>query len=122
MKNSIAENRNRFARHSMPADLPASRLSLLLIGVLLPIVAWAQQPAEPVDINPIGGEKYYFIKQLSGLQMDLDNGSTTAGASVLIDNRSFTSLTQRWAMTRLSAGSWAISSLSNGLCLDSATS
>jgi arabinogalactan endo-1,4-beta-galactosidase len=122
MKNSIAENRNRFARHSMPADLPASRLSLLLIGVLLPIVAWAQQPAEPVDINPIDGETYYFINQLSGLQMDLDNGSTTAGASVLIDNRSFTSLTQRWAMTRLSAGSWAISSLSNGLCLDSATS
>jgi arabinogalactan endo-1,4-beta-galactosidase len=95
---------------------------LLLLTFLLPIGSWAQQPAEPVNINPIDGETYYFINQLSGLQMDLDNGSTTSGASILIQGRSFTSLSQRWAMTRLPAGGWAIANIDNGLCLDSATS
>ena len=82
----------------------------------------AQQPTEPVDINPLDGEMYYLVNQLSGMQMDLDSSSTTAGASIVQNNRSFTSLSQRWAFTKLPGGQWAISNLANGLCLDSATS
>ena len=78
-------------------------------------------PVEPVDISPINGETYYLINQLSGLQVDLDGGSITPGQPVVIENRSFTSLTQRWAFTHLPGGYWAISNISDGLCLDSAT-
>ena len=80
----------------------------------------AQMPVEPVDISPINGETYYLINQLSGLQVDLDGGSTTAGQPVVLETRSFTSLTQRWAFSHLPGGNWAISNLSDGLCLDSA--
>jgi arabinogalactan endo-1,4-beta-galactosidase len=79
----------------------------------------AQQPAEPVDISPINGETYYLINQLSGLQVDLDGGSTAAGQPLVLENHSFTSLTQRWAFTHLPGGNWAISNISDGLCLDS---
>lgn len=104
-------------------SLPAHALRLLMVAAaLLPVAARAQQPAEPVDASPINGETYYLINQLSGLQVDLDGGSSAPGASVVLANRSFTSLTQRWALTRLPSGNWAISNLSNGLCLDSATS
>jgi arabinogalactan endo-1,4-beta-galactosidase len=78
-------------------------------------------PVEPVDPSPINGETYYLINQLSGLQVDLDGGSITPGQPVVIQNRSFTSLTQRWAFTHLPGGDWAISNISDGLCLDSAT-
>jgi arabinogalactan endo-1,4-beta-galactosidase len=78
-------------------------------------------PVEPVDTSPINGETYYLINQLSGLQVDLDGGSITPGQPVVVENRSFTSLTQRWAFTHLPAGDWAISNISDGLCLDSAT-
>jgi arabinogalactan endo-1,4-beta-galactosidase len=78
-------------------------------------------PVEPVDTSPINGETYYLINQLSGLQVDLDGGSITPGQPVVIENRSFTSLTQRWAFTHLPGGDWAISNISDGLCLDSAT-
>jgi arabinogalactan endo-1,4-beta-galactosidase len=81
----------------------------------------AQMPVEPVDTSPINGETYYLINQLSGLQVDLDGGSITPGQPVVIENRSFTSLTQRWAFTHLPGGDWAISNISDGLCLDSAT-
>src|SRR5580698_3748647 len=81
----------------------------------------AQMPVEPVDTSPINGETYYLINQLSGLQVDLDGGSITPGQPVVIENRSFTSLTQRWAFTHLPGGNWAISNISDGLCLDSAT-
>jgi len=107
--------------------IPPSRRTLPLL-LLLPIAAiaaaalHAQQPAEPADISPINGETYYLINQLSGLQIDLDGGSTTPGQPVAIETRSFTSLTQRWALTHLPGGSWAISNISDGLCLDSATS
>lgn len=120
MMNLIAPYRTYGARISNAAR--RASLLLLFIGLVLPIGSRAQQPAEPVNINPIDGETYYVINQLSGLQMDLDNGSTSAGASILVDSRSFTSLSQRWALTKLQAGNWAISNLSNGLCLDSATS
>jgi arabinogalactan endo-1,4-beta-galactosidase len=78
----------------------------------------AQQPAELTDISPIDGEVYYLINQLSGLQVDLHGGSSATGAMLVQQPHSFTSLTQRWAMTKLSANLWAISNLSNGLCMD----
>jgi len=84
--------------------------------------ATAQQPSEPVNISPIDGEVYYVINQLSGLQLDLNNDSTVAGAGVLQETRSFTSLSQRWALSKQPGGYWAISNLSNGLCLDSSVS
>jgi arabinogalactan endo-1,4-beta-galactosidase len=96
--------------------------SLLLAGIFLPAWCIAQQPPEPVDISPIDGETYYIINQLSSLQMDLNNGSSAPGGSIVIESRSFTSITQRWAMTRLTTGSWAISNIANGLCLDSSVS
>jgi arabinogalactan endo-1,4-beta-galactosidase len=83
--------------------------------------AAGQQPAEPVDISPINGEVYYLVNQMSGLQADLNNGSTTAGAALLQEPRSFTSLTQRWALTKVSGNFWAITNLANGLCMDAAT-
>ncbi|MGB7549257.1 MAG: PxKF domain-containing protein [Terracidiphilus sp.] len=42
---------------------------------------------------------YFLINQLSGLQMDLNNNSTTPGDNILVDSRSFSSLGQRWAFT-----------------------
>jgi arabinogalactan endo-1,4-beta-galactosidase len=82
----------------------------------------SQQPAEPVDTTPLDGETYYISNQLSGLQVDLNNNSTAGGDHVVQQPRSFTSLSQRWAFTRLSGGFWQISNTRNGLCLDSATS
>jgi arabinogalactan endo-1,4-beta-galactosidase len=78
----------------------------------------AQQPSEPVIPNPINGENYYLVDQASGLQADLNAGSTGAGATLVQDTRSFTSLTQRWAVTLAPSGNWKISNLSNGLCMD----
>src|ERR1700689_5313245 len=109
MNISGAGNRTLFARVSRLTRWGAPRLPLLLIGFLLPAGSWVQQPAEPVDISPIDGEMYYFINQLSGLQMDLDKDSISSGASILQQSRSFTSLSQRWALTELSTGVWAIS-------------
>ena len=107
-------------RGSSGARCVATRVALmfLLSGGAGMLAAAAQQPAEPVDISPINGEVYYLINQLSGLQADLNNGSTTAGAALLQQPRSFTSLTQRWALTRLSGNFWAITNLANGLCMD----
>ena len=112
------KNRKRAARcfHQLPI-----LLLLLYRGAVVP-AATAQQPAEPVNISPISGETYYLINQLSGLQVDLDGGSTAAGQPVVLENRSFTSLTQRWALTHLPGGDWAVSNISDGLCLDSAAS
>ncbi len=96
---------------------------VLLLGMGCASSGGAQQPSEPVDPTPIDGETYYLINQLSGLQADLDgDASATAGAAAVVATRSFTSLTQRWALTRLPGGSWAISNLSTGLCLDAAAS
>ena len=82
----------------------------------------AQKPPEPVDISPIDGQTYYLINQLSGLQIDLSGGATAPGTAVELRNRSFTSLTQRWALTRVPSGKWVITNIADGLCLDSATS
>jgi len=90
---------------------------------LLPIILCAlslraQQPTEPVDQTPINAETYYLIDQFDGLQADLNADSTTNGASILQQTPSFTSLSQRWAITKLASGSWEISDIMNGLCLD----
>jgi arabinogalactan endo-1,4-beta-galactosidase len=85
------------------------------------VLGASQQPAEPTDITPINGETYYLLNQLSGLQADLNNNSTTAGDNILQDPPSFSNLSQRWAFTKLSGGSWRISNLSNHFCLDSAS-
>jgi hypothetical protein len=95
-------------------------------GVLLWAVAAAtatpqsRQPSEPVDVTPLDGEVYYVLNQLSGLQADLDNGSTAAGGHIVQQPPSFTNLSQRWAFTKLPGGVWRISSIGNGLCFDSA--
>lgn len=86
------------------------------------VLGASQQPAEPTDITPINGEVYYALNQLSGLQADLNNDSTTARDHIVQDARSFTSLGQRWAFTKLSSGEWRISNLYNHFCLDSAAS
>jgi hypothetical protein len=77
MKSFSTGNCTRNTRFSKTAHRTV--LALLFIGLLLPSGSRAQQPTEPANINPIDGETYYFINQLSGLQMDLDNGSTAAG-------------------------------------------
>src|SRR5580698_3093480 len=102
-----------------PRRIPVSRLFILAFAVASASLC-AQMPVEPIDISPINGETYYLINQLSGLQVDLDGGSTSTGQPVVLETRSFTSLTQRWAFTHLPGGAWAISNISDGLCLDSA--
>jgi arabinogalactan endo-1,4-beta-galactosidase len=91
-----------------------------LVGASV-VLALAQapvtQPPEPVDPSPINGETYYLINQLSGLQVD--GGSQPNSEDVTQNTRSFSSLSQRWAMTKLPDGNWKISNISNGLCLDS---
>jgi arabinogalactan endo-1,4-beta-galactosidase len=80
----------------------------------------SQQPAAPTDITPLDGEVYYVLNQLSGLQVDLNNDSTTPGDNLVQEPRSFTSSSQRWALTNLPGGLLRISNLANHLCFDSA--
>lgn len=84
--------------------------------------AWAQQPAEPTDPSPINGEVYVLVNQAAGLEADLNNGSATAGDTLLLENRSFTSLSQRWAFTKVATNLWAISNVGSGLCMDASAS
>ena len=81
----------------------------------------SQQPPQPVDISPIDGEVYYVVNQLSGLQVDLNSNSTTAGDHLVQQPRAFADTGQRWAFAKLSGGSWQISNVRNGLCLESAS-
>lgn len=103
-------------------------LSQLLLWVLSSLVltyspvAIAQQPPEPVNVNPIDGQAYYLLNQLSGMQADGGSASSADGSTVVQQARSFTSLTQRWAMTSLPGNLWLISNLASGLCLDASTS
>jgi len=80
----------------------------------------SQQPPQPVDITPISGQTYYILDQLSGLQVDLNNNSTTAGDHIVQQPRTFTNTSQRWTFTAVSGGSWQIADVRNGLCFDSA--
>jgi arabinogalactan endo-1,4-beta-galactosidase len=84
------------------------------------VAAPSQQPPQPSDITPLNGEVYYVLNQLSGLQADLNNNSTTSGDHIVQETRSFMNLSQRWAFTQLSGGVWRISNVSNNLCFDSA--
>jgi len=107
------------------SQYPRSKTLPWILGFFLLFLlarAAAQQPPEPVNINPIDGQAYYLINQLSGMQADAGNASSAAGSAVLQQARSFTSLTQRWAMTSLPGNLWAISNLASGLCLDASTS
>jgi arabinogalactan endo-1,4-beta-galactosidase len=85
------------------------------------VIGPSQQPTEPTNISPINGDVYYAVNQLSGLQIDLNNNSAIAGANIVQQTRTFTNPSQRWAFTTLPGGSWQISNILNGLCLDSAT-
>lgn len=82
----------------------------------------SQQPPQPTNVTPISGQAYYVVDQLSGLQVDLDNGSTTSGAHLVQNSRSFTSTSQRWTFTSVAGGLWQISSVQNSLCFDSTSS
>lgn len=79
----------------------------------------SQQPAQPVDITPISGQSYYLVDQLSGLQVDLNDNSTTDGDHLLQQSRSFTNTSQRWIFTAVTGGLWQISNVQNSLCFDS---
>jgi len=82
----------------------------------------SQQPAQPTDITPTNLDIYYILNQNDGLQADLNNGSTSTGDHIVVQQRSFTSLSQRWELTKLTGALWQIGNTSNGLCLDSASS
>ena len=85
------------------------------------VVPASQQPPEPTDISPIDGETDYVANQLSGLQADLNNNSTTIGDHIVQESRSFTNTSQRWSFTKVAGGTWQIGNVRNGLCFDSAT-
>ena len=80
--------------------------------------AATQQPTKPVDPSPLNGEVYYLLDQLSGMQADLDAGSTSAGSSIVQNTISLVNSSQRWALTKLANGNWKISNIANGLCMD----
>ncbi len=104
---------------SQMQSIPQSiSLLLLFTGSCLANALMAQQPVEPIAPNPINGETYYLINQLSGLQADLNSVSTSAGADLVQNTRNFTALTQRWAFTLAPSGNWKISNISSGLCMD----
>jgi len=97
-----------------------SAAALLAAGVLAavaaaPARAAVTQPPEPVDPSPNNGQTYYLINQASALQADLD------GDGVVQNPRSFTNLSQRWAMAKAPDGNWLISDVGSGQCLDSAS-
>jgi arabinogalactan endo-1,4-beta-galactosidase len=98
------------------------RLIVLPILLVCSFSLRAQQPAEPVNQTPLNGETYYLINQSDDLQMDLNADSTSQAAPILQQTASYTSLSQRWALTSFDNGLWQISNVMNGLCLDTAAS
>jgi len=97
-------------------------LNIHVVAALFIVAAGlsTQQPTEPVDPSPINGETYYLVNQLSGLQADIQAGSSASGSSLIQIPRNLTGLTQRWAITQMPTGNWKISSISSGLCMDTA--
>ena len=83
------------------------------------VAGQSQQPPEPTDITPISGQAFYVLDQLSGLQVDLNNGSAISGDQLVQKPRSFTNTSQRWIFTK-SGSAWQISNVNNSLCFDSA--
>jgi arabinogalactan endo-1,4-beta-galactosidase len=114
----------------MLGHMPTIRRLMVSVAAVLVTASWAfaaptatdaaiTQPATPFDPSPTNGEVYYLINQASGLQADLDGDSTAAGDKVVQNTRTFTDLSQRWALTKVPNGNWKISNARNGLCLDS---
>ena len=94
-------------------------ISIMEISTLTVALSMAaQQPQEPVNLAPIDGQSYVLVNQQSGLQVDGGASTEQSGAATTLETRNFSSLTQRWAMTRLPNGQWAVSNAGNGLCLD----
>lgn len=93
-------------------------LALAILSFGIPAHLFSQQPGEPVNPAPIDGQSYMLINQQSGLQADGGAATASSGAAATLESRAFTSLTQRWVLTYLPNGQWAISNLGNGLCLD----
>lgn len=110
--------KNQQLQISSKAALFSCVLSLLIL--LADGGLRAQQPTEPMDPTPLNGESYYFLNQLSAMQMDLNSNSVIAGDVILQNPGSFTNVSQRWAITKIPSGNWKISSLMNGFCLDGA--
>ena len=96
--------------------LTASVAALILASawaVAVPATAQAAvtQPPAPFDPSPINGDVYYLINQASSLQVDLNGNSTANGDNIVQNTRSFTNLSQRWAMTKAPSGNWMISNI-----------
>jgi arabinogalactan endo-1,4-beta-galactosidase len=91
--------------------LPLTALFLAAPGAALAVVT---QPPPPYDPSPLDGDTEYLINQASGLQAD------ARGADVVESVRSFSHLSQRWAMTKLRSGHWKISNVGTGRCLEAA--
>src|ERR1017187_2149402 len=104
-----------------PPLTTALRVLMIASAALTLEQATATQPPSPVDPSPINGETYYLINQLSGMQADLNLNSAANGDNILQNVHSFSSLSQRWAMTEAPDGNWKVSNIANGLCLDSAS-
>ena len=86
------------------------------------VIGTSQQPPPPTDITPINFDIYYILNQNDGLQADLNNGSKSAGDHIVLQQGTFTSLSQRWQFTKLPGALWQIGNLASGLCFDSASS
>jgi len=103
---------------SLLAGWPCDCCISLLCAHLVQAQAPVQPPNQWIQARS-NGEIYYFINQLSGLQMDLNDDATTPGSPILQNTRSFSDLSQRWATSRMPDGNWKISNILSGLCLDS---
>jgi arabinogalactan endo-1,4-beta-galactosidase len=89
-------------------------LTALLLAVPGAALAQVTQPPPPYDPSPLDGDTEYLINQASGLQAE------ARGADVVESVRSFSHLSQRWAMTKLRSGDWKISNVGTGRCLEAA--
>ncbi len=89
--------------------------SIFAVSLIASGIAFAQQPAEPVDISPSNGEIYYLIHQSTGLQLDVSGGASNQ--IPIEQSRSFTALSQRWAFSRDRFGDWQIRNQQTGSCL-----
>lgn len=94
-------------------------LLILCWAIAIPRVWSGSQPAEPVDITPIGGQAYYILNQRSGLQADLNGDGAIDGSPIVQQTPGFTSLSQRWTFTKVPGGAWQIGNAGNGLCFAS---
>jgi hypothetical protein len=85
----LAELRRDTAAHRKARNWKQSLVRTLSFFALLLLANGmrAQQPAEPVDPTPINGGTYYFINQLSAMQMDLNTGYAKRGDPILQESR-----------------------------------